>query len=694
MMASRIRVGVLSAFVAFGLAVVSPLASARAQDLQVSTQPALYPAFDPSISDYVTRCTAGTPEEVSISAPVDTAITVDNQGSRTGDFTAQVNLAAGESFGIVATSGGTDVGYHVRCLPADFPAWTFERSGQPQAEWYTAAPFARTDFQPIPPGVSNAYVAIFDDNGVPVWWMKNSQLSLDFLVLANGHLAWNFQDNEEHRLDGSLVRTIKALAGADTDPHELLLLPNGNYLLTVARSLPGFSACGQSNLTILDGGIQEVTPDGSLVYSWWASDHIPLSEVPSAWCDTIINQVQNGVYDVYHVNSIDPDGDGYVISFRHLDAIYRIDRATGDVVWKLGGVPRAESLAVLDDPNPATDLFRGQHDARVLSDGTVTVHDNGYHSASQRTPRAVRYAIDLGTRTATLVEQKNDPGTFSDPALCCGSARKLPGGDWVIAWGSAGGITELSPTGARVFKLTFDDKLFTYRTQPVPFGTLSRSALRDGMDAQFPHGGYARPGGARTTRVPLVPAYGQCVSPDRTHGGPLAFGSCSSPATTSSFLTVGTSDANGAGSNSTGSVAYKVKTGNPSTPENEADVRVRVGLTDVRLKSDLSDYAGQLQVRGAVRITDRLNGPLQNEAATGFDTEFPLTVPCTPTPSETVGATCSLSSSVNAIVPGTVVEGKRANWELGKVQVFDGGSSGIAGAPDATLFEAEGLFVP
>ena len=117
-------------------------------------------------------------------------------------------------------------------------------------------------------------------------------------------------------------------------------------------------------------------------------------------------------------------------------------------------------------------------------------------------------------------------------------------------------------------------------------------------------------------------------------------------------------------------------------------------LIDVRLKSDLSDYTGELQVRGEIRITDRNNGPLQNEGATGFDTEFPVTVPCTPTASGTVGATCSVSSTVNAILPGTVVEGKRAVWQLGQVQVFDGGATGLAGASDATLFETQGLFVP
>ena len=121
---------------------------------------------------------------------------------------------------------------------------------------------------------------------------------------------------------------------------------------------------------------------------------------------------------------------------------------------------------------------------------------------------------------------------------------------------------------------------------------------------------------------------------------------------------------------------------------------IKVHLTDVRRQSDLSDYAGQLQLRTAVRLTDRLNGSLQSESATGFDTELPATVPCAATASASIGGNCSLASSFNAILPGTIVERKRQNWEFGPVRVFDGGASGTAGGSGARLFATQGLFAP
>jgi 6-phosphogluconolactonase len=216
---------------------------------------------------------------------------------------------------------------------------------------------------------------------------------------------------------------------------------------------------------------------------------------------------------------------------------------------------------------------------------------------------------------------------------------------------------------------------------------------------------YARPRGATPTRTPLVPAYQQCTSPNATHGGPapLNTGSCAPPTQVSSHLTVGTPDANGAAANSSGYVQLTVKL-NPSPTPN--DVLIAVNTTDVRCKTPTNttcgaanavsgpDYTGQLEATSMVRLTDKLNGVAANLSGTVQDFAFPATVPCAATASTSVGSTCAVSTSANAIEPGAVKTGKRAIWQLDKVQVYDGGSSGTAGASDATMFEDQGVFVP
>lgn len=662
------------------------VATAGAQTVTVTAQPSLYPGFHEVVSDYVTRCTPGTPVNVQVTAGLGTQVDVDRQGPRTGTFGASVAVSSGRAFEIVATEGANTATYHVRCLPTNFPAWTFQRSAAPAVEWFTAAPIGN----PLVATGAVGYMAIFDRNGVPVWWTQAPERITDFHLLDNGNLirTYNTPRNEEHALDGTLKRVITASGGSNAaEEHEALLLPNGNYLILVERTRSGFNYCELSNRTISDNGYQEVTPTGALVRQWYASDHIPLTEVPASWCSTATSA---GLHDdPYHVNSVEPAGNDFLLSFRHLDAIYRASGTDGSIVWKLGGTPRTESLTILNDPEfTGGSGFGGQHDARSHPDGAVSLFDNGYHpdTALTHPPRAVRYAIDMGARTATLLERVTNP-TSIPPALCCGSSRKLPGGNWLISFGIDNLITELTAAGAHVFSLTFPPGVFSYRTHPVMPGTLSRASLREGMDAQFPRS-YVRPKSAARLRVPLVPAMRECRSPDRTHGPPLAAGSCHPPIAMSNVLTIGTPDSNGAPANASGSVLYKVATGNPSTPASEADVMLDVTLADVRRKADLSDYTGQVQVRPAVRITDRTGGSLV------LDTHFPATVDCTATASATIGASCRLSSTFNAIVPGVVVERKRANWELSGIDVMDGGESGVAGASDARPFARQGIFVP
>ena len=217
---------------------------------------------------------------------------------------------------------------------------------------------------------------------------------------------------------------------------------------------------------------------------------------------------------------------------------------------------------------------------------------------------------------------------------------------------------------------------------------------------------YVRPKGATPMLVSLVPAYLECTSANRTHGPPLAFGSCSSPGQSSGYLTVGTPDANGRPAGFRGSVGVSTLVGDPGTAQDEADVRLDARLDDVRCAvaiatcsgGALSDYVGDLEVRAALAGTDAFNGGTGEESATwsvpGFQSPFHFPLSCDATAGETVGATCSGTTSMEALTPGSVPEGKRAIWALGEVRVFDGGADGDVITDDNEVFATQGLFVP
>jgi len=205
--------------------------------------------------------------------------------------------------------------------------------------------------------------------------------------------------------------------------------------------------------------------------------------------------------------------------------------------------------------------------------------------------------------------------------------------------------------------------------------------------------GYVRPQSASPLRASLVVAYKPCTAPNRQHGPPLAFGSCNPPAQESDWVTSGTPDANGAGANFAGSVKLVTQVGNPATMADEANVQIVTSLSDVRNKAGLADYTGQLETRLALRVTDRHNGLSRTEPGTG-DATINVTVPCATTSDPNTGSTCTATTTADAIAPGTVLEGRRSIWDLGKVQVFDGGSDGQVSTTPNTLFAAQGLFVP
>ncbi|MCW3051954.1 MAG: hypothetical protein JWN14_1124, partial [Chthonomonadales bacterium] len=396
--------------------------------IKILTSTTFSPTFDPAITDYVCTAPSGS-VRVTVNAPSNAQVSVDGHPAGTLEFATEVNITPGQSFPLVVNSGGTSKTYYVRCLPPDFPTWVTERSGTPQAEYYAFTP-DRAIFSLD----TRRYVIIADSYGVPVWWYHTSDDPLTTAVLANGEIAWTLPTGvEERKVDGTLTRTFTADSanGGVLDQHELLQLPNGNFIVigNVLRSPVDVTAIGGGPAaTVIDNQIEEIAPSGAVVWRWSSLDHIPVTEISPRWQQQFVTSASKA--DPYHMNSVHPDGDGFIVSFRHPDAVYRIDKTTGNVVWKLGGTPRAESLAFRGD---TYGNFGGQHDARVLPDGTLTLHDNG--AGLGRPPRAVRYRLDTTAKTATLVEHVVDPDIPS--SICCGSARKLSGGDWVMSWGQA-----------------------------------------------------------------------------------------------------------------------------------------------------------------------------------------------------------------------------------------------------------------
>ncbi len=264
-----------------------------------------------------------------------------------------------------------------------------------------------------------------------------------------------------------------------------------------------------------------------------------------------------------------------------------------------------------------------------------------------------------------------------------------------------------SPDGARIAWTHYPTGSAVIETQDLDGGaaaTIDDLPSNAAPDWQPVQPGYARPKGATPFRASLVPAYIACTAANTTHGSPLAFGSCKPPTARSVLLTTGTPDANGAEVGMVGSASFNVMPG---------DVAVSVRVSDVRCRAanpacpggPLSDYTGRLLLLPlTTRITDRSNTPPGPQGAPGTgDTQIAIPVDCGATASTAVGSTCAVTTTLDTLIPGTVVAGRRAIWEFGQLNVRDAGPNGTgygAGCPptcgdgDETLFLREGVFVP
>jgi TolB protein len=312
-----------------------------------------------------------------------------------------------------------------------------------------------------------------------------------------------------------------------------------------------------------------------------------------------------------------------------------------------------------------------------------------------------------GTDLASLT---TSPGTDDDPNWSPDGARiaflstRQPNGIWAMNRdGSAatsvkplGGYPAWSPDGS---KIAYVDPGPPSGVWTMDSGGGGATFLVGGTEPDWepiPVDSYPRPKGATPLYASLTIGYVPCVSPDGEHGPPLASPSCSGPAQTSAHLTVGTGDSNGLPARNEGHLLMRVQPGIPSTPADEADVELDFFLDDV-FTTALADYTGELRARVPLQITDKDNTPHPGGpgAATTVEIPLELVVSCTPVADPQEGSACAATTTADALAPGTVKEERRSIWQLGRVEVYDGGPDGDAHTPAGdTLFATQGIFVP
>jgi hypothetical protein len=171
------------------------------------------------------------------------------------------------------------------------------------------------------------------------------------------------------------------------------------------------------------------------------------------------------MHDPFHLNSVALDVDGHLlVSARHTNAIYKLDRRTGAVLWRLGG--KRSSFAM--QPGAA---FALQHDARRRADGAITLFDNVSEDPNARgkASRGLALTLDHRAKSASMAQEWEHPAALLSPTQ--GSMQNLDGGGAFVGWGGQQPyFTEFAADGRTVFDARFvRDDVESYRAYRAPW---------------------------------------------------------------------------------------------------------------------------------------------------------------------------------------------------------------------------------
>jgi hypothetical protein len=235
------------------------------------------------------------------------------------------------------------------------------------------------------------------------WWFKGG------IVLEadpSGKIIWEYRHPDHH--------------------HDARRLTNGNVVLLTSERIPealaarvkGGIAGTEWHGSILADAVHEVTPQGKIIWSWHAYEHLD----PDV--DVITPHDRREEWS--HANTVNELADGnLIISLRNLSTVVIIDRVTGKIIWRLG----RETLS-------------HQHYPHELANGNILIFDNGTY----RENVALNFSrvIEVDRKTKEIVWQYTDtpPHNFFSPYIS--GAQRLANGNTLITEGNYGRIFEVT----------------------------------------------------------------------------------------------------------------------------------------------------------------------------------------------------------------------------------------------------------
>jgi hypothetical protein len=320
------------------------------------------------------------------------------------------------------------------------------------------------------------HLLILDNEATPVFYKKIEGAIFDFKWQPNGELTYNIYPDSSYGLDSSGISINRYYSpqGFDFDFHELTVMGDGSYyvlgeelvIVDLSQIVPG----GDSNAVLITQNIHHMDSSDIEIWRWRSFDHYDILDA-----DEHVNLTLSYI-DWTHCNSIEIDTDGNILlSTRNFNEITKIDRQTGDIIWRFGG-ERNQFQFINDNRG-----FSRQHDARRTSTGNIILFDNGVHLLPQYSS-LVEYQLNEQNYTATPVRRySRNESVYSHVR---GGVQEFLNGNLLICWGESDepAVTEISPDNSVLYEISFPTGGHRYRSKRFPWKTNYFSVNTDSLN--------------------------------------------------------------------------------------------------------------------------------------------------------------------------------------------------------------------
>ena len=273
---------------------------------------------------------------------------------------------------------------------------------------------------------------ILDGDGDPVWWAaapaSPSRAHLSWAGDAMWIEALNVQNagGEIRQVSMDGLTTENDISGLASSHHDFTPLPGG-AIAAMLWNGPGTNAPNSLVERSSDGTLATIVSDFSALYNAAA----------------------------FHPNAIHyyPSDDSYTISDRDASLFVKITRA-GELVWQFGGINPIDPTKFFA---VAGATWQVNHGHQLLDDGHFLFFNNGPPGG----PSIAReYALDTTTWTASSVWTYQAAGVVVSSVL--GDTERLPNGNTLVTFSTAGQIHEVDPAGNVVMTINSTASTFGY----------------------------------------------------------------------------------------------------------------------------------------------------------------------------------------------------------------------------------------